>query len=70
MVTKASRGRKKYLQSRMRVIQRVLEEVDSTRLLLLHNDLLQEYEDVLFQGRNIMVLSMRVSFSKGETLWF
>jgi hypothetical protein len=47
--------RKKHLESRMRGIQRVLEEVDSARLLLLHKDLLQEYEGVLFQE---------------ETLWF
>nr|KYP48850.1 hypothetical protein KK1_029410 [Cajanus cajan] len=48
-------GQKKKLEAGLRGIQRALENIDSTHLVILKGDLLCAYEDVLFQE---------------ETLWF
>jgi len=48
-------ARKREIEARLKGIQRELENIDSTRLINLHGDLLQEYEQILFQE---------------ETFWF
>ena len=41
--------RKRHLEARLRGIQKALERVDSSSLILLQRQLLCEYEDILFQ---------------------
>jgi endonuclease/exonuclease/phosphatase family metal-dependent hydrolase len=48
-------ARKKEVEARLRGIQRALEDIDSANLVRLHKELLDEYENILFQE---------------ETMWF
>jgi hypothetical protein len=48
-------ARKKEVEARLQGIQRALEDIDSANLVRLHKELLDEYENILFQE---------------ETMWF
>lgn len=55
---------KKILEARLRGIQRALENIDSARLILLQNELLREYESILFQEESLWFQKSRDNWIK------